>query len=57
MQVFRIIEPGAHSLFFPSVSTPSAPDLHGQLVIMLNSPMEMLCHSIPLVLWDIDYVF
>lgn len=35
-------------LFSPSVSRPSAAGLHGQLVT--------LCHSIPIVLWDRDYV-
>lgn len=54
--VFPPWRPRAHSLFFLSVSTPSAAGLHGQLVIMLNSPMEALCHSIPIVLWDRDYV-
>lgn len=49
-------KPRPHSSFFLSVPTSSVPGLPGELVIVLNSPMETLCYSTPNVPWDRDYV-
>jgi len=55
--VFSFMTTSSSIPFFLSDPTSSAPGLLGQLVILLNPPMETLCHSIPVLYCGTEIMF